>query len=153
MTKPIKLCNEEKEFECENKHGHCVPIEARCNSTSECKHFEDELNCGCQKSDFFECNNKRCVPKDWLCDKTDDCGDQSDENAKTCDKSSLNSSSSLINSTNDCDGYLCKNKECIPLDRVCDKKVDCKDGTDEGGFCGNNAIYYLFNYKLVSKLL
>lgn len=141
MTKPIKLCNEEKEFECENKHGHCVPIEARCNSTSECKNFEDELNCGCQKSEFFECNNKRCVPKDWLCDKTDDCGDLSDENPKICNKSSHHSF--LINSANDCDGYVCKNKECIPLDRVCDKKIDCKDGTDEGGFCGNNEIYYL----------
>jgi len=136
MSKPIKLCNEEKEFECENKHGHCVPIEARCNSTSECKHFEDELNCGCQKSNFFECNNKRCVSKDWLCDKTDDCGDQSDESPKVCDMFSQHTSVS----TDNCDGYLCKNKECIPLDRVCNKKNDCKDGTDEGVLCGN--LYY-----------
>lgn len=139
MKKSIKICNEEKEFECENIHGHCVPIEARCNSTSECKHFEDELNCGCQKTDFFECNNKRCIPKDWLCDKTDDCGDQSDESPKACNMSSQHSSYSIV-STHDCDGYLCKNNECIPLDQVCDKHMNCKDGTDEGGLCGNILI-------------
>lgn len=136
MTKPIKLCNEEKEFECENIHGHCVPIEARCNSTSECKHFEDELNCGCQKTDFFECTNKRCVPKDWLCDKTDDCGDHSDENFEACNVSFQHSLVSTV-SVDDCDGYICKNKECIPLDRVCNHKIDCKDGSDEGNLCGN----------------
>lgn len=113
-----------------------MPIEARCNSTSECKHFEDELNCGCQKSDFFECNNKRCVPKEWLCDKTDDCGDQSDESSKACILSSHRSAVFTV-STDDCDGYLCKNKECIPLDRVCNQKSDCKDGSDEGDLCGN----------------
>ncbi|VVC34061.1 Hypothetical protein CINCED_3A006126 [Cinara cedri] len=133
LKKPlVKLCNSETEFECENVHGHCVPIEARCNSTSECKLFEDELNCGCQKPDFFECDNKLCVPKVWLCDETDDCGDQSDENTKTC---SIFFQHSTV-STNECDGYLCKNKECIPSNKVCDNKIDCKDGTDEGNLCG-----------------
>jgi len=133
MKKPIKFCNEEKEFECENINGRCIPIEARCNRTSECKHFEDELNCGCQKADFFECANKRCVPKDWLCDKTDDCGDHSDERFEACNMSFQHSPISV----DDCDGYVCKNKECIPLDRVCNHKIDCKDGSDEGDLCGN----------------
>lgn len=141
MTKQIKLCNEEKEFECETKHGHCIPIEARCNKTLECIHFEDELNCGCLKSDLFECDNKRCVPKDWLCDKTNDCGDWSDESSKACDMTSQHSS--ILK--NSCDGYLCKNKECIPLNRVCDHKIDCKDGTDEGDLCGKIHAACLLN--------
>lgn len=142
---PIKLCNTETEFECENVNGHCVPIEARCNSTSECRKSEDELNCGCQNSDFFECNNKRCVPNFWLCDKTDDCGDQSDESPKTCDMVFHHTTISTV-STDECDGYLCDNKECIPLNKVCDEKIDCKDGTDEKKFCGNIILYYIVYY-------
>lgn len=117
-----------------------MPIEARCNGTSECKHFEDELNCGCQKADYFECNNKRCVPKNWLCDKIDDCGDQSDESFKVCNASLQH----ISFPTADCDGYLCKNKECIPFDRLCDKKNDCKDGSDEGNFCGKVFMQCIF---------
>lgn len=137
MTKnESKVCNEKIEFECENTQGHCIPINARCNGTSECKHSEDELNCGCQVSNLFECHNKRCVSKDWLCDKVDDCGDNSDENEKECLMHSKHSSISDV-SANECDGYLCKNNECIPLDQACNKKINCKDGTDEGNLCGN----------------
>lgn len=131
-SKPIKHCNEKNEFECENIHGRCVPIEARCNGTSECKLFEDELNCGCQKEDFFECGNKRCVPNAWLCDKIDDCGDQTDEGSKACDMVTQHNPVAIEH----CDGYLCKNNECIPLYLACNHKADCKDGSDEGELCG-----------------
>lgn len=139
----IKKCNEKTEFECENTQGHCIPIKARCNGTSECTNLEDELNCGCQKSNFFDCHNKRCISKDWLCDKHDDCGDGSDESQKACDILSEHLSNSVV-LAKDCDGYLCQNQECIPLDQACNKKINCKDGTDEGDLCGNTYICYLY---------
>ncbi|XP_050441147.1 vitellogenin receptor [Adelges cooleyi] len=131
-SKPTKHCNEKYEFECDNIHGRCVPIESRCNGTSECKKFEDELNCGCQTEDSFECDNKRCISKAWMCDKFDDCGDQSDETAKACE---LSVHRTAIYEEG-CEGYLCKSRECIPFYRACDKKIDCKDGSDEGSLCG-----------------
>ena len=32
--------------------------------------------------------------------------------------------------------FRCNDGQCIPLDKVCDKVVDCTDKSDEGDVCG-----------------
>uniref|UniRef100_A0A1B6E2K9 EGF-like domain-containing protein n=1 Tax=Clastoptera arizonana TaxID=38151 RepID=A0A1B6E2K9_9HEMI len=81
----IHNCKEKSEFKCESQPEKCLPIEAKCNGTSECLRGEDETNCSGCSNDEFECvENKRCILREWICDNTNDCIDNSDEDPFMC---------------------------------------------------------------------
>uniref|UniRef100_A0A4W3IBD4 LDL receptor related protein 1B n=1 Tax=Callorhinchus milii TaxID=7868 RepID=A0A4W3IBD4_CALMI len=119
-------CNtcDDKAFICRNKV--CIPEYFVCDWDDDCGDGSDESpeceypTCG---KDGFICANGRClINKHWECDGDFDCLDYSDEapkNPKCTGKSCRDSF------------YLCKNGNCINETLLCDKNVDCEDGSDE----------------------
>ncbi|CAH0386096.1 unnamed protein product [Bemisia tabaci] len=132
----IDNCDEEKEFMCEP--GKCINLIFKCNGVKDCENGADELNCiGCEQ---FTCNNGKCITYDLVCNDDDDCGDSSDERPlNSCPDSKENPAIVPAHIPNVCHGFVCKNGECLDdFSLVCNKKQDCKDGSDEGGRCGSS---------------
>ncbi|KAK9497166.1 hypothetical protein O3M35_004534 [Rhynocoris fuscipes] len=110
----------------------CLPIQIRCNGTSECPKGEDEVACeGICPIEQFKCPSNLCIPKQWVCDGLADCPDGYDE--LNCHP--LNATETVV----ECKGYECKDgSSCVLWSKLCDGKDDCKDGSDEGGLCGRS---------------
>lgn len=96
----------------------------------------------CTNGDFT-CKNGECIPLNWRCDMNSDCEDSSDELG--CEKPEAkfllvtHTNSTLRQSECSHDQFPClspaKTRICLPLNQVCDKKMDCLNGTDEGAGC------------------
>lgn len=86
----------------------------------------------------------------------DDCGDNSDEAESLCREEALGQplptkSEFLAASATPrahcvaeefkCQDYNASAAQCIPRARLCDGVWDCRDGSDEGGFCNSCARY------------
>lgn len=151
------------QFQCSSTKT-CIPLTFRCDGSKDCRNGEDEVGCEsfqCPPK-HFKCDNGKCLHSiTWVCDGNDDCGDGSDESAKhacsppsftcphgkwQCPSSAIPSSSSKQNkqaassvlktfkSTKT--GTINPSTEkCIPFEKVCDGKLDCTGGTDEGPSC------------------
>ncbi|KRX84314.1 Low-density lipoprotein receptor-related protein 1B [Trichinella sp. T6] len=103
-----------EQFICQN--GACMPKNVRCNGVNDCGDFSDEFDCECQ-AEQFRCDKYLCkyFDNDW-CNGKADCVDGTDEPANcTCKPGQ----------------FKCDDGFCLAKHRVCDRYIDCKDGSDE----------------------
>ncbi|PAV56600.1 hypothetical protein WR25_00279 [Diploscapter pachys] len=141
-------CDKDKEFRCKN--GLCIPYDQECNYNRDCPDASDEMNCpprNCSAITEFgmanrliNCNDTtQCIMPEWLCDGRPDCWTGSDE--ADC---SIWKSAPLIDKL---PGPRCGQDQfqcaltgtCMPKEWVCDKSLDCADGSDERN-CDNKCI-------------
>lgn len=138
-------------FRCTSGQRQCLVLSARCNGTAECARGEDEADCDvCRSADEFRCANGLCIRQGWRCDGQHDCGDGSDERNCTAVKGGGGSMSAWsmghghhewFQHSHDrtCDeehAFDCGDgRTCVDLAQVCDDRLDCPTGSDEGGQC------------------
>jgi len=98
----------------------------------------------------FECDNGDCIDEGRVCDKRPDCPDGSDETVECCafpcftangaevcvPDTGRNSTEANEGNCRDCTiggypGFRCDDGQCIYKRKVCDKRPQCKDGSDE----------------------
>ncbi|XP_067141896.1 low-density lipoprotein receptor-related protein 2 isoform X5 [Centruroides vittatus] len=127
-------CDSEKTFQCKTSRI-CIPRSWYCDGNSDCEDSSDEpsscseINC---PVNHYRCNNSHCIFKSWICDGTDDCGDGSDEDARhACTAPSFMCPYGQWQ----CPGVT---KKCIDNSKVCNKKIDCPNDSDEGPLCELN---------------
>ncbi|XP_060807400.1 vitellogenin receptor [Amyelois transitella] len=147
-----KTCAQSSHFLCADKKK-CIPNHWICNSLNDCDDGSDELKCDAPQTPLsaqnkscmgFTCDGDKCISDAWVCDGKYDCKDKSDESQKNC-KGNLRRIRYV--DMNLCDGikefsknitknYRCIDSSyCLPYDKMCDGMADCRDGSDEGGFC------------------
>ncbi|XP_043915687.1 low-density lipoprotein receptor-related protein 2-like [Protopterus annectens] len=124
ITKPLNCPQDEVMCPVSKE---CLLPEWLCDGSKDCKDGSDEKNCQNAKIECgtlqWACSSKtQCIPEMWHCDGEKDCRDGSDEVG--CE-------------TKECLSYefQCGTLQCINISMVCNKMINCEDGSDEDGKC------------------
>ncbi|KAG1681877.1 putative vitellogenin receptor [Nymphon striatum] len=156
VTEKTKECDG---FSC--GQGQCIYSSWVCDFEKDCSNGADEENCEavrCSNTTEFECSRGSCIPKDWVCDGSHDClNDKDEENC--CKYSSFYKQLSqnflctpknqpciipgLTSTPPECSvtEFKCRDGFCIHPLLVCDKDLDCPDGSDEDDtLCGDHGV-------------
>uniref|UniRef100_A0A0K2T8A8 EGF-like domain-containing protein n=1 Tax=Lepeophtheirus salmonis TaxID=72036 RepID=A0A0K2T8A8_LEPSM len=133
-------CGKE-EFMCA-RSGDCIDKANVCDGVVHCSDGSDEHNnvfCGlsdCDLSTQRKCANGECILKGYWCDGHLDCTDNSDE-TEDC----LSLTISCEYPSHSCKSKVSNKTMCLEVLKLCNKVIDCADGSDEGllcdeGYCG-----------------
>lgn len=97
----------------------CISPDLICNKFQDCPDNSDEINCVCDLTFQYACQNGSCIYQQWLCDGIVDCPLGDDETRPQCVTCSLNQ-------------FRCaRSNQCIPIGEECNGIADCADSSDE----------------------
>ncbi|XP_050798803.1 SCO-spondin-like [Gopherus flavomarginatus] len=110
------------EFHCGS--GECRPRGWVCDNEADCLDGSDELVCNrtCGLDQHTCTVTAECIPYGQLCDGIPQCWDQSDESTDNCGSTEIPPCPGL---------FVCNNRMCVNVSRVCDGSHDCPQGEDE----------------------
>ncbi|XP_074917514.1 SCO-spondin-like, partial [Chelonoidis abingdonii] len=110
------------EFHCGS--GECRPRGWVCDDEADCLDGSDELVCNrtCGLDQHTCAVTAECIPYGQLCDGIPQCWDQSDESTDNCGSTEIPPCPGL---------FVCNNRMCVNVSRVCDGSHDCPQGEDE----------------------
>nr|XP_045613717.1 basement membrane-specific heparan sulfate proteoglycan core protein-like isoform X12 [Procambarus clarkii] len=145
------LCTN-NEFRCGD--GTCIPLEDRCNGLQDCLDQLDETNCKdpC-RPDQFRCDDGQCLDISQRCNGYEECISGEDEHGCRpfefqCESGQKIDQQYRCNGIVECpfdqsdeEGCKCRADEfrclldgqCISIQKRCDRRSDCSDGSDEHG--------------------
>nr|XP_006819436.1 PREDICTED: low-density lipoprotein receptor-related protein 2-like [Saccoglossus kowalevskii] len=105
------------EFPCDD--GGCIPFRFYCDDLADCRDYSDEINCERCTVDQYKCLSGACIDLNYMCDGIADCYPPSDEAYCVDCVPGL---------------FQCMDERyCVPDLSVCDRTIDCQDGSDEFG--------------------
>ncbi|CAH1165542.1 unnamed protein product [Phyllotreta striolata] len=146
------------EFTCSN--FECIPKMFVCDSDFDCVDGSDEMKCDpsrvknntagikyttstCDAPHKLCDNNTKCISPTKLCDNRQDCADGSDEIDQMC--TDHNMTEFKLASSCEYPSRLCDNgTKCIGVEKLCNDRNDCSDGTDEGARCSDMLCEHSF---------
>ncbi|KAJ8937574.1 hypothetical protein NQ318_023105 [Aromia moschata] len=155
-----KIDCEPDEFACAN--NECIPKIFVCDSDLDCLDSSDEMKCDNIKNGTESkthalscepphklCDNKtKCISAAQLCDNRQDCEDGTDEGGQKCSEGASGHADSELHGpalTCEYPSRLCDNAtKCVAVERLCDERDDCADGSDEGLRCGDMLCEHSF---------